>query len=255
MKVNINSDVGESFGRYVLGRDEELIPLIASASIACGMHAGDPMTMSKTVGLAVSNGVSVGAHPGFDDRWGFGRRRIDMNLAELECLVSYQIGALQALAHAAGTSVTHVKPHGALNNMAVEDAAYARAIARAVRGAGQDLTFVANTGSAMVEAGREQGLRVAREFYADRNYGADGNILGRSNPEAMIRNPEVAAANVLRAVREGYAVSACGREFSVEVDTICVHGDEPDTIEIVRVMRDALTAAGCEIVPLTEMDL
>jgi UPF0271 protein len=244
MKININADCGESFGRYVLGNDSERLPLIGSANIACGMHAGDPLTMATTVDMAMKCGISIGAHPGFDDRWGFGRRRIDLEPNQLEHLVLYQIGALQAIAAAKGAKVTHVKPHGALNNMAIVDGEYAKAIGRAIRSADPTLTFVANVGSAMHRAAETLGLRVAREFYADRAYDDDGNILSRKSPNAMIRDAETAAAQIMRAVEDGHVISVTGRKINVTVDSICIHGDEPTAVDVARAVRGALTSAG-----------
>jgi 5-oxoprolinase (ATP-hydrolysing) subunit A len=255
MKININADVGESFGRYTIGNDEELIGLIGSASIACGMHAGDPSVMARTIDIAVKTGASIGAHPGFDDRWGFGRRQIDMNPKDLENLVTYQIGALQGIANGRGVKVTHVKPHGALNNMAIEDREYAMAIGRGIKAADKDLIYVANFGTAMHRAGLELGLVVAREFYADRNYDDDGNIISRKFERAMIKDPAVAAEHIVRAVTEGHVISVSGKKIEVAVDSICIHGDEPTAVPVAKAIRKALTDAGCEIVPLPALGL
>jgi len=255
MKINVNADCGESFGRYTLGNDRELLPLIGSASIACGKHAGDPVTMAATVDLALASGISIGAHPGFEDRWGFGRRQIDISTQDLEYLVLYQIGALQAIAASKGTRVTHVKPHGALNNMAILDEQYALAIGRAIKSADPGITFVANVGSQMQRAAEKLNLRVAREFYADRRYDDNGNILSRKYPEAMIRDGKEAAAQVIRAVVEGKVVSVSGKEMDVQIDSICIHGDEPTAVDVAREVRNSLTEAGWKIVPIPELDL
>ncbi len=255
MKININADVGESFGRYKIGNDEELVPLIGSASIACGMHAGDPAVMARTIDIALRHGTSIGAHPGFDDRWGFGRRRIDMRPDDLEHLVAYQIGALQGIAAGRGAKVTHVKPHGALNNMAIQDHEYALAIGRGIRAADASLVYVANFGSAMYHAAQELGLKVAREFYADRNYDDDGNIISRTFAQAMITDPGLAAEHVVRAVTEGNVVSVTGKLVEVAVDSICIHGDEPTAVAVAVAVRRALQDAGYEIVPLPNLAL
>lgn len=255
MKININADVGESFGRYKIGNDEELLPLIGSASIACGVHAGDPVVMARTVDIAIKYGLSIGAHPGFDDRWGFGRRRIEMRPDELELLVTYQIGALQGIAAGRGARVTHVKPHGALNNMAIQDREYALAIGRGIRAADPNLVYVANVGSAMHRAAEELGLTVAREFYADRNYDDDGNIISRKFAQAMITDPKLAADHVVRAVTEGKVVSVTGKHVDIAVDSICIHGDEPTAVVVAGAVRKALGTAGYEIVPLPDLAL
>jgi UPF0271 protein len=250
MKVNVNADVGESFGHYPLGNDGQLIPLIGSASIACGMHAGDPTTMARTVRIAVASSVSIGAHPGFDDRWGFGRRRIEMDTGDLEHLVAYQIGALSALAAANGGLVTHVKPHGALNNMAMHDRSYADAIVRAVHSVDAGMIFVANVGTHLVDAAQQIGLRIAHEFYADRKYNDDGHIISRKYEHAVIRDPQTAAEQTRRAVCDGVVISVSGREIPVNVDSICIHGDEPTAVPVARAVRATLAEEGVELVPL-----
>ncbi len=253
MKVNINADVGESFGRYPLGNDEDLIPLIGSASIACGMHAGDPTTMVKTIKIALGASVSIGAHPGFDDRWGFGRRQVQMDTVDLENLVAYQIGALKALAAAHGGSVTHVKPHGALNNMAMADRPYADAVARAVKSVDADLIFVANVGTELALAADAAGLRVAREFYADRKYNDQGHIISRRYEHAMIRDPGMASEQIRRAVCDGEVITVSGRKMPVAVDSICIHGDEPTAVAVARSVREVLDREGVEMVRLPEL--
>jgi len=255
MKININADVGESFGRYTLGNDPELLPLIGSASIACGMHAGDPCTMADTIRLARDAGISVGAHPGFDDRWGFGRRRVDMGVRELEHLIMYQIGALQAIAASQGMRVTHVKPHGALNNMAIEIPGYARAIGHAIKGADSEIIFVSNYGSNLQRAGEELGLTVAREFYADRRYDDAANIISRKNENAMIHDPSEAVDQIMRALQDGVVISVAGNRIPVEVDSICIHGDEPTAVPVARAIREAIVGAGWEIVALPDLGL
>jgi len=252
--ININADVGESFGHYSMGNDSELIPLIESANIACGMHAGDPCTMSKTVQMAVSNDKSIGAHPGFDDRWGFGRRQIRMRPDDLELLVIYQIGALQAIAGLHGGVVTHVKPHGALNNMAHDDTDYAMAISRAIKAIDCDLVFVANVGSAMQRIGEKLGLRIARESYIDRMYDDNGKMLARDNPKSMIRDPAKAVDHVLGIIQDEAITSISGNKIPASVETFCVHGDEPTSIEVTRAVRMALIGVGFDIVPIPQLD-
>ena len=253
--VNLNADMGEGFGAYDIGDDAAILKIIRSASIACGFHAGDPLTMRHLVQRAKEEGVSIGAHPGFNDLWGFGRRRIDMNPEHLEYLIAYQIGALQGMAAYVGEKVTHVKPHGALNNMAAENADYAMAIGRAIKAVDRDIIYVANVGTEMEKAGRKLGLKVAREGYCDRQYDDDGNITSRKNPGAVIKDPVVATRNVVRLVVDGEIISRNGKRITQRVDTLCVHGDEPTAIALATAVRAGLEAAGVKIVPLTEMAL
>jgi len=252
-QINLNADMGEGFGAYDIGNDEAMLKIIRSASIACGLHAGDPLTMHRNVLRAKEEGVSIGAHPGFNDLWGFGRRRIEMKPDQLEYLVAYQIGALQAMAAYVGERVTHVKPHGALNNMAAVDAEYAIAIGRAIKAVDREIVYVALAGSEMERAGRSLGLRVAREGFCDRLYDDDGNLTSRSIPGAVIKDPAVAAKRVVDMVRNGEIVSRNGKRIACKIDTLCVHGDEPTAVDVARAVRAGLEAAGVAIVPLTEM--
>lgn len=255
MVVNLNADMGEGFGVYEIGNDTEILRIIKSASIACGFHAGDPCTMRQVVSQAQEQGVSIGAHPGFNDLWGFGRRKIDMDPQELEYLIAYQIGALQAIAAYAGEKVTHVKPHGALNNMAAVDEEYALAVGRAIKTVDRDLIYVALAGSRMEWAAEKMGLRLAREGFCDRQYDDDGNLTSRKIPGSVIKDPLIATEQVVRMVTEGAIVSRNGRRISRKVDTLCVHGDEPTAIALAAQVRKGLEAAGVEIVPLTQMPL
>ena len=250
MKININADIGEGYGAYRMGDDEGLMPLIGSANIACGMHAGDPSIMVRTIKLAQSRGVSVGAHPGFNDLWGFGRRQIRMDPCDIENLVIYQIGALKALAAANGASVTHVKPHGALNNMAHDQLDIALAIARAIKAADPDLIFVANANSAMSEARNHLEIRVANEAYVDRRYDDNGKMLSRDLPNAVIRDPEEASRQVLRLLQDGVLLSVNGKRIAAEVHTFCIHGDEATAVPVARKVREVLDRAGISVVPL-----
>lgn len=253
--INLNADVGESYGHYKLGNDEAMMKVIKSASIACGFHAGDPMVMARAVALAHENGVSIGAHPSFHDIQGFGRRRVAMSSKEIECMVAYQIGALAGIAAGIGAKVTHVKPHGALNNMAHEDIEYASAIARAIRSVDRDLIFVANACSEMVKAGERAGLRVAQEAYADRLYEDDGALASRATPEAMIIDPARAIRQVMTFMEEGALVSRNGIKLPARIDTFCVHGDEASGVAVVSAVRAALEKSGVRVVPLPEMKL
>lgn len=253
MKININADMGESFGKYRIGDDSKLVSLIGSANIACGMHAGDPTIMHSTVKLAVEAGVSIGAHPGFNDLWGFGRRQIKMSPCDLEYLVAYQIGALIAIAGGQNAQVTHVKPHGALNNMAHVDSAYATAIAKAIKSVDANLIFVANVNSELERAGTKAGLRVARESYVDRRYNDYGQMLSRDRDDAVITDGQEAAEQVLRFITDGAIHATSGKRIPAEIDTFCIHGDEPTAVAVMREVRLALEREGVSIVTLPRM--
>lgn len=253
MKINLNADIGEGFGAYDIGNDADLMTVIRSASVACGFHAGDSNTMHRLVTLAKQCDVSLGVHPGFNDLWGFGRRRIEMKPRDLELMVAYQIGALQAMARYAGLPVTHLKPHGALNNMAAEREDYALAIGRAIKTVDPDIIYVALYGSEMEKAARSLGLRLAREGFADRHYEDDGNLSPRSIAGTVFKDPEKALAQSLSMVRDGYLISRQGHRVPVAVETLCVHGDEPTAVGVARRVREGLEAAGCRVVTIPEM--
>jgi len=230
--IDLNCDCGESFGAYRLGDDAAILPLITSANIACGFHAGDPSVMRHTLRLAAQVGVAVGAHPGYPDLQGFGRREMTFTPAEVEGLILYQVGALAALARAEGVELTHVKPHGALYNQAAKDAALAGAIAQAVKAFSRELILVGLAGSQLVAAGIELGLTTAGEAFPDRAYNADGTLRSRNLPGAVLEDPAQVAANAVQlAQREG-------------VQTLCLHGDNPSALENARQVRAALAAAG-----------
>ncbi len=254
-KVNLNADMGEGFGAYDIGNDMEILGIIGSASVACGFHAGDATVMHRVVMRAKETGVSIGAHPGFNDLWGFGRRQIDMRADDLEYMMAYQIGALQALAAYAGTRVTHLKPHGALNNMAAVREDYALAVGRAIKAVDASIIYVALGGSEMERAGHTLGLRVASEAFVDRLYDDDGNLTSRKTAGAVIKDPAVAAARVVRMVQEQTIISRTGKLVPRRIDTLCVHGDERTGVAVARAAREALLAAGVELVTLPEMDL
>ena len=254
-KVNLNADIAEGWGAYNIGNDAELMKIIKSASVACGFHAGDANTMLQLCTLAKQNGVSVGAHPGFNDLWGFGRRRIQMKPSDLEYMVAYQIGALQAMAAYAGLKVTHLKAHGALNNMAAEDESYALAIGRAIKAVDRDIIYVALSGSQMEKAAQKLELRLAREGFPDRKYDDEGNLASRTIPGTVLKDPKAAGESAVRMVRDGEVVSINGKRVKVQVDTLCVHGDEPTSIVVAGGIRSALEQAGIAVVPLSEMML
>ena len=250
MTIDLNSDVGESFGAWSIGSDEALIPLVTSVNIACGAHAGDPLVMDRTVRLARDHGVAVGAHPGYPDLSGFGRRRLEMDPRELEASVLYQIGALAAFTRAAGVPLRHVKPHGALYNVAAVDAGVARAVARAVARFAGDAVLVGLAGSVMLEVARDEGLRTAAEAFADRAYEPDGTLRARRLAGAVHADPEVAAEQALAIARDRRVRAYDGSVLRIEADTLCIHGDTPGAVEYARAVRDALESAGVELRPI-----
>lgn len=252
--IDLNSDLGESFGVYKLGNDEEMLGVVTTANVACGFHAGDPMVMHKTFETAKSNGVAVGAHPSLMDLWGFGRRRIvGEDPRDIEKILVYQIGAALAVGEAVGHPVTHVKTHGVLGTMANEDAELATAIARAIRSVGRDLIYIVMPMGENERAGEKAGLRLAREIYADRTYQDNGNLSSRKDAGSVIHDPEVAADRVVRMVADGAIVSTSGKKMPVAMDTICVHGDTPGAVEAARLIRTRLQAAGIDLRPFREV--
>jgi UPF0271 protein len=250
VRVDLNADVGESVGPWSMGDDERLIPLVTSVNVACGAHAGDPLTIDRTIKAAASHGVAVGAHPGYPDLVGFGRRDLDMSPDELEASLVYQVGAVAAFALAAGTPLRHVKPHGALYNLAARDPEVAATIARAVRRVSPSLILVGLAGSAMLAAAADAGLASAAEAFADRAYEADGSLRSRHLPGAIHEAPERAAAQALSIVRDGRVESHDGSAVAVRADTICIHGDTPGAAVIATAVRTALEAAGVTIAAL-----
>ena len=253
--INLNSDIGEGFGVYDIGNDNEMLKIVNSANIACGFHAGDPNVMDRVVKESIRNGVSIGAHPGFNDLWGFGRRQIYMPAEEIEASVAYQIGALQAISGMNNARVTHVKPHGALNNMSSVEPEIADAIARGVNSVDPKLILVAVSGSFLFTAGHSLGLTVAAEAYADRSYEDDGNMTSRKYEHAMIKDPKKAADQVRNIVIDGYIVANSGKKIPVEADTICIHGDEPTGPAVAQAVKEMLEDAGIKIQPLPDLNL
>lgn len=252
MRIDINCDCGESFGSWTMGADEALLGYVSSANIACGAHAGDPDVMRQTVRLARARGVSVGAHPGYPDLAGFGRRVIPMTPEQIGSSVLVQIGALAAIARAEGVVLTHVKPHGALYNYAAQTPMVATAIAEAVAVFDRQLILVGLAGSALVTAGQAAGLRVAREAFADRAYEADGTLRSRSLPGALIEEPQQAVAQAI-AIVQGAVQAHDGARVPLMADTICLHGDTPNAAERAAVLKAGLRAAGIMIVPLRQV--
>lgn len=255
IQINLNADMAEGFGAYEIGDDKAILKIIKSANIACGFHAGDPVIMHDVIAQAKAEGVSVGAHPGFNDLWGFGRRRIDMRPRDLEYMVAYQIGALQAMAGYSNVKVTHVKPHGALNNMAAENEDYAMAIGRALRAVDRDLVYVALARSEMEKAGRRLGIPTAREGFCDRQYEDDGNLTSRRIAGSVIKDPAIVARQVVEMVVENTITSRNGKRIPCKVETLCVHGDEPTGVLVAAAAREALEEAGVKIVTIPELVL
>lgn len=246
--IDINCEIGEGFGTYRLGLDEEIVPHISSANIACGFHAGDPVYMRRTVRLAEAAKVSIGAHPGLPDLMGFGRREMMVSYDEARDYVTYQIGALQAFT--AAKKLQHVKPHGALYNMGLRNEELARAVAQGVRELDPELILVGMAGSAWIRAGQEAGLRVAREAFADRAVNPDGTLVPRDHPGAVINDVEEVTARVLSIVTEGTVNATSGERVEMIADTICLHCDTPGAADLARTLRQSLEAAGVTIAPM-----
>ena len=251
--INLNADLGESFGAWSMGADEALLEIVASANVACGYHAGDPLVMRRTVAVAKARGVSIGAHPAFPDLQGFGRRRMDIPAAELEAMIICQIGALQAIAAAEGARVSHVKPHGALNNMACADRKLADCVARAVLAVSPQLILLAPAHSQLAAAGQKLGLSVVLEVFADRAYQDDGQLVPRNQPGAMIHGAEAALAHVLRMLDEQAIISLDGKRLPTRVQSICVHGDNPEAVATAAHIRQGIEAADYHIVGIDQL--
>ncbi|WP_315720078.1 MULTISPECIES: 5-oxoprolinase subunit PxpA [unclassified Bradyrhizobium] len=248
--VDLNCDLGESFGPWEMGNDAAMIDLATSVNVACGFHAGDADIMRRTVEMAKAKGVSVGAHPGYRDLHGFGRRPVPgLTSSEVENLVAYQIGALQAIATVAGHKVTHVKAHGALSNVACEDDMTANAIANAIKAVDPSLIFVVLANSKLVTAGEKANLSMAHEVFADRAYDDNGLLVSRSKPGAVLHDPKLIADRVVRMVQDGAVVSVTGKVMKMRTDTVCIHGDTAGAVEIAREVRRALDAAGIRVAP------
>lgn len=244
LRVDLNCDMGESFGRYNLGTDADMMDYITSANIACGYHAGDPTVMRRTVRSAVRSGVAIGAHPGLPDLAGFGRRRMEVSADEVHDMVTYQIGALQAFVKQEGGKLSHVKAHGALYNMAAVDKGLAEAIACAVYETDPALILYGLAGSEMIAAGKAAGLRTASEVFADRTYREDGTLTPRSMPGALITDPDQAVKQVLQMVKESRVSTAEGRVITIEANTVCIHGDGGHALSFAGKLRAALEKEG-----------
>jgi len=245
--IDLNCDMGESFGAWTMGQDEAVLPHVSSINVACGFHAGDPDVMLRTVRAAHARGVAIGAHVSLPDLQGFGRREMKVSPNEVYSLTAYQVGALAGIARAAGARVNHVKAHGALYNQLARDAALARAHAEAVRDAAPGLVLYALAGSVALVAGRAAGLAVAGEAFADRSYEADGSLTPRSQPGAVIDDPERAAAQLVAIVDTGKVFARDGAIVAIDAQTICVHGDRHDAAAFARVLRGRLDACGIAV--------
>jgi UPF0271 protein len=246
-RVDLNCDMGESFGSYRMGNDEAILDHVTSANIACGFHAGDPGTMRKTVKLAMDKGVAVGAHPGLPDLVGFGRRNMEISAQEAYELVVYQIGALSAFVKAEGGTMQHVKPHGALYNLAAKSAELSKAIAEAVYKVDPELVLFGLAGSELVKAGESVGLRTASEVFADRSYQQDGSLTPRSQQDALLTDHDDAVQQVLRMVQEGKVLSRQGVDVAIKADTVCIHGDGSHALVFARKIRESLSHAGVAV--------
>lgn len=252
-KVDLNSDLGESFGNYKIGMDEEILSLISSANVACGFHASDPSVMDKTVAMAKKSGVAIGAHPGYPDLVGFGRRNMNIATVDIKAMVIYQIGALKAFCAANNISMQHVKPHGAMYNMAEKDEKIAMAICEAIKQVDENLILLGPGSGKMVMAAKKLGLKTAGEVFADRAYMEDGTLVPRSMPGAMIEDEGEAVERVLKMVQDGKVTTITGKEIMVQADSICVHGDGEKALLFVQKIRKNLENDGIVIAPMAEV--
>lgn len=253
LKIDLNCDLGESFGAYRLGLDDQVIPHVSSANVACGYHAGDPLVMDKTCALVAAAGARIGAHPGFPDLLGFGRRNLACSPQEAYAYVLYQLGALDGFCRAHGLKMQHVKPHGALYNMAGKDYNLAKGICQAVSDFDSGLILLGLSGSELLRAAGDLGLRCASEVFADRAYEEDGSLVARTKPGAMIEDEGEAIARVVRMVKEQRVRAITGRDIEIKADSVCVHGDGPQALAFVQKIRAALEAEGVRIAPLSEL--
>jgi UPF0271 protein len=253
MKVDLNADLGESFGNYKCGMDEEVIKYISSANVACGFHASDPLVMSKTVKMGNDHSVAIGAHPGYPDMVGFGRRNMDIDAKELKAVVQYQIGALQAFCSANHVKMQHVKPHGAMYNMAAKNEKLASAIAEAIYDTDSNLILLGLSGSLMIDVAKKTGLRVAHEVFADRAYQADGTLVPRSKEGAVIQDENAAVRRTIQMVKKGIVIAVDGTEIPIHADSVCLHGDGEKAVLFAKMLFENLTEEGIEIVPLEKV--
>jgi UPF0271 protein len=253
MRIDLNCDMGESFAAYTLGEDDQIMRWITSANIACGFHAGDPMVMERTVALACRRQVAIGAHPGYPDLLGFGRRHLDTFPGEIRNYLLYQMGALSAFAGAYGVRLQHMKPHGALYNLAARDEPAAREVIAAVKTFDPEVVLVTLAGSLCAEMALAAGLRVAREVFPDRAYLSNGQLAPRNLVDAVVHDPEKIRARVIKLVTTGTMTSIDGQEILVKADTLCIHGDTPGACKLAGVIREALAASGVEVVSMARV--
>jgi len=253
--INLNADMGESFGAYEMGDDQALLGSVTSANIACGFHGGDPVVMTNTVKMAVENNVSIGAHPSFPDLQGFGRRVMKLSADEVYAMTVYQIGALMGIAQTQGAKVTHVKPHGALNNMACEDADLADTLAKSVKDVDRDLIFLAPALSELSNAGQKAGLAVANEIFADRAYTEKGTLVNRREQGAVIHDASECLSRVVEMLEKGGLVSQSGSVLKTDIHSICVHGDSPKAVDAASFIKAGLIDKGFDLVGLDKMTL
>ncbi|MHC0035654.1 5-oxoprolinase subunit PxpA [Pseudoneobacillus sp. C159] len=242
--VDLNCDLGESFGAYQIGQDEEIMKYITSANIACGFHAGDPIIMRKTVEMAIKHGVKIGAHPGFPDLQGFGRRNMNLSPEEVYSMVLYQIGALEAFVRVMGATLHHVKPHGALYNMSATNQSFAEAIAKAIFDFNPELSFYGLANSAHIEAGNKYHLKMAQEVFADRTYQADGTLTPRNHANALVTDKEKAIQQTVNMIKDKQVTAVTGETISITADTICIHGDGIHAVSFAKNIKNALENEG-----------
>lgn len=252
-KVDLNCDLGESFGAYKIGMDEDVIKLVSSVNVACGFHASDPVVMKKTVAMAAAAGAGIGAHPGFYDLMGFGRRNMNISVSEAYAYVTYQLGALNAFCVQQGAVIQHVKPHGALYNMAGKDYELAKGICQAIYDFDPKIILLGLSGSQMIKAGEDLGLKCAKEFFADRAYEDDGSLRARTKEGAMIEDENEAIERVVKVIKTGKVTTYSGADIDLEIDSICVHGDNVHALDFVRTIRERLTKEGIKITPLCDV--
>ena len=253
MEININCDLGESSKLHSTENDPILLNIVNSANIACGYHAGDKLTMEKTIEISKQNNVSIGAHPSFNDRENFGRKRLNLSTKEIEKLITDQINILSEIADSKGMKVTHVKPHGALNNMACEDYELAKIISKTIASVNNSLIFLVPTGSQMEKAGKKFGIKIATEIFADRNYEDDGNLVSRSKKNAIITDPVIAKKHIIKMVENQALNCFSGKQIPCEIDSICVHGDEKNAVNTALQIKDGLLKSGVTLKPLDKM--
>lgn len=252
-KIDLNCDLGESFGAYKIGLDSEVIPFISSANVACGYHASDPVVMSKTVKMCKEYGVHIGAHPGFPDLLGFGRRNMNVSPSDAKAYVMYQIGALDAFCKANGVKIQHIKPHGALYNMAGKDYNLAKAICEGIYEINSDYILLGLSGSMLLKAAEDTGLRSASEVFADRAYTDDGSLVPRTAEGAVITDENIMISRVVRMIKNGEVETISGKIIPIKADSVCVHGDGAKAVEFVKRIRKELTESGIEIAPIDEI--